>query len=142
MGKMKEEYMNQQENIYAAVDTLAKEIFEANKAKGFWDMCKYPVAYVDDVGQLTTEDDFRPDLRNTGECLMLMVSELAEALEADRKNLNDSHLPQYKGVYVEVVDTIIRALDFLGAHNVPVGDIMRDKLEYNRARPYKHGKAF
>ena len=49
--------------------------------------------------------------RNLGEMCMLMVSELAEALEAYRKNLHDDHLPQYWGEHVEIADCLIRALD-------------------------------
>lgn len=53
--------------------------------------------------------------RNVGEMLMLMTSELSEALEAHRKNLQDDKLPQYHGVDVELVDCVIRAMDYLGA---------------------------
>lgn len=122
------------------LDALAKEVFQNNKAKGFWDAAKTATMYVDDTGQTVSEPDFVPELRNTGELLMLMVSELAEAMEAFRKDKMDDHLPQYKGVYVEVADALIRILDYAGAHEIPLGEIVRAKLEYNKTRPYKHGK--
>lgn len=56
-----------------------------------------------------------PKDRNVGEMIALMHSELSEALEAHRKNLQDSHLPQYHGIDVELIDCIIRAMDLLGA---------------------------
>ena len=38
----------------------------------------------------------QPLERNKGELLMLMVSEIAEAMEGERKGLMDSHLPHGK----------------------------------------------
>lgn len=59
--------------------------------------------------------------RNVGEMLMLMTSELSEALEAHRKNLQDDKLPQFHGVDVELVDCVIRAMDLLGARQIERG---------------------
>lgn len=53
--------------------------------------------------------------RNKGELLMLVVTELAEAVEGDRKNLMDDKLPHRKMIEVEFVDAIIRISDFAGA---------------------------
>lgn len=50
--------------------------------------------------------------RNRGELLMLVVSELAEAMEALRKDLMDDKLPHRKGEEVELADAYIRLLDF------------------------------
>lgn len=52
-----------------------------------------------------------PIERNKGEVLMLIVSEIAEAMEAERKNLMDSHLPHRPGAEVELADAVIRILD-------------------------------
>lgn len=84
--------------------------------------------------------------------LMLMVTELAEATEGIRKDLSDSHLPDYPAEVVEVHDSIIRHLDYLG-HFFPDydhGKIMKEKLDYNanrrdhtlEGRATKHGKKF
>lgn len=50
--------------------------------------------------------------RNRGELLMLVVSELAEAMEALRKDLWDDKLPHRKGEEVELADAYIRLLDY------------------------------
>lgn len=85
--------------------------------------------------------------RNVGEMLMLMTSELSEALEAHRKNLQDDKLSQFHGVDVELVDCIIRCMDLLGAryharlhdaqanadHYSP-GDVIEQKSLYNSKR--------
>lgn len=75
-----------------------------------------------------------PIKRNTGEMLMLVVSELAEALEGDRKGLRDDKLPQYQMFDVEIADTLIRLFDIAG-HLIPnIGEILQAKLEYNMKR--------
>lgn len=79
--------------------------------------------------------DGSPKERNTGEILMLMVSELAEAMEGDRKGLMDDKLPQYKMFDVELADTIIRIFDCVGAANIPIGEIIAAKLAFNAVRP-------
>lgn len=45
----------------------------------------------------------------------LFHSELSEAMEGDRKNLMDDHLPQYPMFQVELADFVIRCLDWLGS---------------------------
>lgn len=72
--------------------------------------------------------------RNTGELLMLSVSELAEAMEGDRKNLMDDKLPEYKMFDVEIVDTFIRLFDIAGARIPKFGEIFEAKMAYNAIR--------
>lgn len=72
--------------------------------------------------------------RNDGEMIALMHSELSEALEAVRKDLDDDHLIWHKGVTVELADTIIRILDYAGARELPLGQALAEKLQYNTKR--------
>ena len=53
--------------------------------------------------------------RNRGELFMLMVSEVSEAMEGERKNLMDDHLPHRRMAEVELADTVIRIMDYAGA---------------------------
>ncbi len=126
------------------INELAKEIYENNKAKGFWDK-----------------------ERNVGELLMLVTSELAEALEADRKGRKaDSHYIQemvaegynWKDSQVsftnafevsikdtfedEIADAAIRIFDLAGGLGIDLDFHIKQKLEYNKTRPAKHGKAY
>lgn len=101
------------------LNELANDIYETNKEKGFWDK-----------------------ERNVGEMLMLVNSELGEAMEAHRKDLMDDHLPNYKGFDVEVVDAIIRLFDMAGGLNIDLDKIMSEKLAYNASRERLHGKKY
>ena len=73
--------------------------------------------------------------RNKGELLMLMVSEIAEAMEGERKSLMDTHLPHRKMVEVELADAFIRMCDYSGAFEYKIGDAFIEKMHYNWSRP-------
>ena len=70
----------------------AKEIFEQNKAVGWW-------------------DDMNRCIYQT---LQLINTEIAEATEGARKNLMDDHLTHRKMEEVELADVLIRTLDLGG----------------------------
>jgi NTP pyrophosphatase (non-canonical NTP hydrolase) len=72
--------------------------------------------------------------RNKGEMLMLIVSEIAEAMEGERKNLMDSHLPHRKAVEVELADALIRIFDYAGAYGFDLDGAVAEKLAYNATR--------
>lgn len=56
--------------------------------------------------------------RDVGEMCMLMISEIAEAMEGLRKNLMDDHLPHRKMEEVELADAVIRLFDFCGQRKI------------------------
>ena len=77
--------------------------------------------------------------RNKGELIALMHSELSEMLEGIRKNLPDDKLPQHRMEDVELVDLLIRAFDYAGAHNIDLDTIFHEKMEFNAQREdHKH----
>lgn len=119
---------------------LAKLLHSKSKAKGFWD-----------------------EPRETGTLLMLIVSELSEALEADRKDKRadllaftfreeDRANPEdfivdfqqlIKDTFEdEIADTFIRLFDLVGALDIDIDQHIRLKMEYNQTREYRHGKAY
>lgn len=92
----------------------------------------------------TAEDHGFHDDRPLGIALMLIVSELAEALEDQRAG----HAPDetwYEngkpcGIPSELADAVIRIFDTAEDYKVNLEDIILEKMAYNKTRPYKHGK--
>lgn len=132
------------------LNDLAEDIFEANRAKGFWDR-----------------------ERPLTEATMLIITELAEAVEEERAGkldlyyrdvpsneavlIGDTHVGpdglvrtkprtstplKPEGVDVELIDALIRLLDLLGSRGTDVDELLRQKLAFNASRPRRHGKAY
>jgi NTP pyrophosphatase (non-canonical NTP hydrolase) len=72
--------------------------------------------------------------RNKGELLMLIVSEVAEAMEGERKGLRDAHLPDRPAAEVELADVLIRVFDYAGAFGYDLQGAFEEKLAYNAVR--------
>lgn len=66
--------------------------------------------------------------------LMLIVSELAEAMEGHRKGLQDDKLPHRSMLEVELADALIRLLDLAGALKLDLGGAYQEKMVYNQRR--------
>lgn len=72
--------------------------------------------------------------RNVGALLMLIVTEVAEAMEGFRKDLKDDKLPDRDMMEVELADVIIRVLDLAVACGYDLEGIILRKLAYNLKR--------
>jgi NTP pyrophosphatase (non-canonical NTP hydrolase) len=117
--------------IVTGLTESAKMIYLDNAAKGFWD-----------------------SERNVGEMLMLVVSELGEAIEAHRKNqmMTDNSQDIFTDEWFkenvkdtfedEIADAIIRLLDMSGGLGIDIGWHINAKLKYNASRPRLHGKTY
>lgn len=97
-----------------------------------------------------------------GTSLMLVVSELSEALEADRvgryakldtfkRRLQEEGEENFKEIFEnevkdtvedELTDTLIRILDLSGKMDIDIGSHLALKIRYNQLRPYKNGKEY
>jgi len=85
-----------------SINYLAGEVFEQNKAVGWWDdmdRCIY-------------------------QTLQLVSTEIAEATEGERKNLMDDHIPTRKMGEVELADALIRLLDLAGRYAWAFREVM------------------
>lgn len=127
-----------QTNLKETLNNLSKEIYQANKVKGFWqDREDLP-----QLGSLTGEESETLGKAFNAQMLALIHSEISEALEADRKDLMDDKLPHRKGLEVELADAMIRIFDMSGGLGMDLGGALVEKLEYNTNREYKHGKSY
>lgn len=98
---------------------FSTEVHSQNVAAGWWTDLKTGL----------------PIKANVGEKLMLVVSEVSEAMEGHRKNLMDDKLPHRKMIEVELADTIIRIADLAGHLGLDLEGAIEEKLAYNRFRP-------
>jgi NTP pyrophosphatase (non-canonical NTP hydrolase) len=68
------------------------------------------------------------------EKLCLIHSEVSEAMEGARKNLQDDKLPHRKMIEVELADAVIRILDLCGALDLDIAGAIEEKRQYNAVR--------
>ena len=119
------------------LNELASRVHQDNVNVGWWTDLKTGESI------LTT--------RNVPEMLMLIVSEIAEAMEGHRKGLMDDKLPHRPMMQTELADAVIRILDLAGSRMAierasgkietcdgydhhPIGTIMVEKTAFNRSR--------
>lgn len=104
------------ERLAKALNLICQRCHEASLTAGWW----------------RDTDTFDPHIVPTK--LMLTVSELAEAMEGDRKGLMDDHLPQRTMMEVELADAVIRICDLAGWLGYDLGGALVEKLAYNKQR--------
>ena len=86
-----------------------------------------------DITHWREQKGFITKWENMPEKLMLVVTEVSEAMEAYR----DDNMINFKE---ELADTIIRVLDICAALTIDIeGEILK-KMSKNMSRPYKHGR--
>ena len=104
------------------LDDLAQEIHDIAIEKGFWPE--------------------EPDDIFIAKQLMMIVSEVTEAMEAIRKDKGEQEITD------EFADIIIRTLDLYagvvgaGYSKLSLDNSLREKMEFNKSRPHKHGVRF
>lgn len=128
--------------VEETLNCFCELMHDTAKDKGWWEDKSHLLSYIKD----DTPDDLKREIIdkligfNVAEKLMLIVSEVSEGMEADRKNLKDDKLQEYDGLIVELADTVIRCADLasaLGYKNF--GNIIMEKWRFNCNREYKHG---
>lgn len=72
--------------------------------------------------------------RNKGEMLMLIVSEVSEAMEGERKSLMDDHIKHRPMAEVELADAVIRIMNYCGRWGYDIEGAINDKMAYNASR--------
>jgi NTP pyrophosphatase (non-canonical NTP hydrolase) len=140
--------MPEQIKLCEGLDISAKVIHQNNVDKGFWD-----------------------EERNVGELLMLVVSELAEAMEAHRGRRGNNEkegIESFKELIIsgnnwednadslklayqdfikggfaeEIADAVIRLLDLSAGLGIDLEWHIQQKVAYNKTREKLHGKKY
>ncbi len=82
---------------------------------------------------------------NVPEKLMLVVTELSEAMEAYRKleltNLGIDTRKVLSNFNEELADATIRIFDLCGSLDIDLEKEIAKKMKINEVRPFKHGKS-
>ena len=106
-----------EKNFTEAIRTMTHAIHQNAKEHGWWDTP-----------------------REEGTLAMLVVTEIAEAVEAQRNGGGESEkIPGFSKEEEEFADAIIRILDLAGAKGYRIGQAILAKHAFNRTRPHMHG---
>ncbi len=66
--------------------------------------------------------------------LLLIISEVIECMEGNRKSLMDDKLPHRSMEEVELADAVIRIMDLTGAYEMDLAGAIIEKMEYDKTR--------
>lgn len=103
-------------------------------------MKKSITEWIEECHGVAREKGFWEKERNVGEMLMLIVSELGEAIEAHR---TASHGLLKKDTFEdELADTAIRLFDLCGGLGIDLEKQIEWKMSFNKTREAKHGKSY
>lgn len=117
-------------HISDAGNCLQNVCHQASYDAGWW---ADPVTFVDHRKEVRAGSRFGKAL--VAEKLCLIHSEISEAMEGHRKNLQDDKLSHRKMTEVELADAVIRVFDLAGALGYDLGEAIVEKLAFNKVRP-------
>lgn len=116
--------------IKDAGSDLQDACHNASRNAGWW---RSPATGADYSWELRARTRF--GLALGAEKLCLIHSEVSEAMEGLRKDLDDDKLPHRKMLEVELADAVIRIFDLAGAYGFDLGGAITEKMEFNEQRP-------
>jgi len=121
-----------------AFEEMQRDAAEINKKNGFTREDELAAEFASYGLQSGRLSEIPSAIRNAraGLKLMLIVSEIGEALEAVRKNLGpDDHIPQFSAEEAEIADAVIRLMNYATDRKLRLAEALIEKNEYNRNRP-------
>jgi NTP pyrophosphatase (non-canonical NTP hydrolase) len=116
--------------LIEAGNALSRVCHSASHSAGWWNDPKTGMDLREEARQGT-----RFGKALVAEKLALIHSEVSEAMEGSRKNLQDDKLPHRPMIEVELADAIIRIGDLAGALGLDLGGAIAEKMAFNAVRP-------
>ncbi|KOR24164.1 MazG nucleotide pyrophosphohydrolase domain-containing protein [Clostridium sp. L74] len=120
------------------IKDLVKDAYDNAKNHGFWEDWER-IKQLENMAINISKDgekQVKIDKCNAiGNRLMLITDEVSEAHEALRKR-------DYENFKEELADIVIRVADLAGGLDIDLEKEIKNKMDKNKNRPYKHGKAF
>lgn len=110
------------DHVAPAVASLVEAAHGASLAAGWWHDQQTGALY-----------ELTPAI--VAQKLMLIVSEVSDAMEGHRKSLMDDKLPHRPMMEVELADAMIRIADLAGRLGFDLGGAVAEKMAFNRVRP-------
>lgn len=115
--------------VAEVLTNLQTEIHQGNVEAGWWKDIKSGTDLAAEAVAGT-----RLGKALVAEKLCLVHSEVSEAMEGARKNLQDDKLPHRKMIEVELADAVIRIFDLAGALKLDIGGAIQEKRSFNQTR--------